>query len=304
MLEYSVIPTIGKFHVMINDENPDYYYLSVGGEGKNFRCVNISVPKDKAKITGILSYAESKDGCTLDGMKIKGDATKQMLLLGITIARELAPQMTEIELEDMSHFFCKVPDEGDKKVPLHCFFFAFHGKTWYEEKFNAIILNEHLRRKYDEAKMNLYDSSKKPEHFYFANNSLNNELQPLFQESTSWNDFFKKIDIKYGKNKCIVVYPWLRQVLLTYIFNNNLFIEGLKWVIHLNAENTPAINYYQVENKEKQMGGATNNFHHNTYNEQHMFHPKMRDWNYKKLLSNKTKRNRRNKRYTRKNSVV
>lgn len=305
MKEYNVIPTIGSFNISINDEHDDFYYMSVGGEGKQFRCVNISVPKKHSNTSAIISYAESKDGCTIDGAKIKGDATRQMILLGITIARELSPHITHIDLDDMSHFYCKLPDEGVKKVPLHCFFFAFHGKTWYEEKFNAIIKNEELRKKYEIAKMNMTDPSKKPSTFYFLNDSLNKILQPLFTQSITWRDFFDRIDIAFGKNKCVVVYPWLREVLSTYIFDNYLFIEGLKWTIVINDENTPTIRYYQINKKS---GGSVNrkksndisSFFH-TYNEQLSFHPNMFDWDYTKLLSRKHRLTQK-KRVTKKSS--
>jgi hypothetical protein len=302
MREYTVIPTIGTFNISINEEHDDFYYMSVGGAGKQFRCVNISVPKKESNNTAIISYTESKDGCTIDGAKIKGDATRQMILLGITIARELSPHITHIDLDDMSHFYCKLPDEGVKKVPLHCFFFAFHGKTWYEEKFNAIIKNEELWRKYEIAKMNMTEPSKKPAAFYFLNDSLNKILQPIFTQSVTWRDFFDRIDIVYGKNKCVIVYPWLREVLSTYIFDNYLFIEGLKLTIAINDENTPMIRYYQV-NKER--GGGRNRKDYNditsffhTYNEQLSFHPDMLDWDYTTLLSRKhrlTQKKRREK---------
>ena len=111
MREYTVIPTIGTFNISINEEHDDFYYMSVGGAGKQFRCVNISVPKKESNNTAIISYAESKDGCTIDGAKIKGDATRQMILLGITIARELSPHITYIDLDDMSQMLIDADEE-------------------------------------------------------------------------------------------------------------------------------------------------------------------------------------------------
>ena len=77
-----------------------------------------------------------------------------------------------------------------------------------------------------------YDTSKKPLHFDFKNNDIEEELLPLYISSENWKEFFDKINKKYGNKKCTVVVLWIKSA-LRYIFNDRIY-SGLDWKIDVN----------------------------------------------------------------------
>ena len=204
-MEYYVIPTIGKFKITItptydfyDKKKINHYVLNVGGNYD--KCVNITIhpensPKNKELI---LSWTEviGKE-CTLDGQIIKGDSTVQMALLAFTLAKEIAPYAEYITLKDMSYFPCSSPD-GKKKISLPPYHIAFYGKTWYEDKFKATMLNTSDYEKYKLCIKSIDNKDLKPSYFNFGNNQIRDILVPLYTEATTWKCFFK---LTFSKSK-------------------------------------------------------------------------------------------------------
>jgi hypothetical protein len=225
----------GVFHLKISPEKNRHtqiiesYFIGLGS--KNNKCVQLSVPSIESTIkTGTLSWVKAEDDCSLE-QYIKKGLAHHMVLLGITLARDINPFLEKINLDDMSTFTCDLPDTKSYKIQMKAFHIAFHGATWYEYYFSAKLLVDY--DKYSKLKMNLYDIDKKPEGFKFNNVQLQEELEPLYKNSKTWAEFFELIDKKYGKKKCGVVYPWL--LLAFYIiFENNSIFENVKWYINLN----------------------------------------------------------------------
>lgn len=263
MPEFYVIPTIGQFKVTITPEYSSrdnskiaYYILNVGG---NFdKCVNLTLhPEDSSNSKKIiLSWTEIIDkDCTIDSQIIKGPATINMLNLAFTIAKEIVPHAEYIILHDMSYFFCNTPD-GKMKVSLPPYHIAFYDKTWYEDKFKAVMTNEDNYIKYKKYIQNMYKDGFLSDTFDFGNARIKELLLPLYNESKTWKDFFKLINKKYPHDKCTLMYPWINNAMNT-IFKGDAIYAGHEWKILLS--NIPKIHYYETS-KSSFIGGYTNKY--------------------------------------------
>ena len=256
ILTRKIIPVIGEFKCSIqpyfkrNTNDIEEYALSLGGKDK---CVNISIPADSNNRALKLAWADSTHECTLDSVKIKGNLTQTMLHLAITIAKESAPHVTHILLDDMSHFDCITPN-GKKKTHLPSFYIAFYGKTWYEDKFGAVLNNSEIHTKYRKMIQNIYNPEYKPPNFNFINADLNTILTPLYLKTFSWAHFFNVIAETFGEKKCAMVYPWLKNA-MKLIFENTKPWDLSEWRIDINQKNTPTIKYYEFSQESIQEGG-------------------------------------------------
>lgn len=253
-----VMPTIGKFIVRIKRNNNirtgklDYYMILIGTDPKN-ACVNIRAPHNRDEPMK-LAYVTSEVECRLDNITpMKGLATVQMIQLGITIARKLCPKATMMELEDYSHFKCSSPD-GVLKMALPAFYFAFHRKTWYEDKFGATLKSPKNREQYECGIMNMDNSEKKPGDFNFGTNALNDILIPLYDECPTWGVFFQRIAKKYKNDKCWIVQPWIDEA-MRHIFEGSIY-DLRDW--ELNVTKIPEISYYEIDEAVPQLGGEWN----------------------------------------------
>lgn len=224
----------GIFNLKINPQiNRDTqiiesYFISL--DSKTNKCVQLSVPSIESTLkTGTLSWVKAEDDCSLEKYIEKGLA-KHMVLLALTLARDINPLLERINLDDMSTFTCELPDNKMYKIPMKSFHIAFHGATWYEYYFDAKLVK--YNELYCKLKENLYDSDKKPKNFNFNNEYLQEELEQLYNNSNTWSDFFSAIDKNYGKKKCGVVYPWLYRA-MTVIFEHNKIFENENWYIDL-----------------------------------------------------------------------
>jgi hypothetical protein len=288
-----VIPTIGEFKVIINkrhDRNNKNkileYYLNIGGNED--MCVNMTIPTDPSNKSIFLSWAETTKKCTLDSLKIKGNSTQIMLQLAITIAREISPHVTEIILEDMSHFYCLTPD-GPIKTHLPSFYIAFYGKTWYEDKFGAVMIDSQCYEKYKKCLRNFYDPTYKKDYFNFVNKDLQIMLEPLYDNSYCWKDFFDQISEIYKENKCGIIYPWVKNA-MRILFDGQRLWDVVEWKIPINDKNTPKIKYYEYSS---QMNSNVKIPIINPYKETDVNYNQVMNWKYSfKKRINKTRRNR------------
>ena len=267
--------------------------LSVGGNKD--KCVNITVPTDINDKVCKLSWAETTKECSLDTMKIKGNSTQIMLQLAITLAREIAPHITQILLNDMSHFQCNTP-EGDIKTHLPSYYIALYGKTWYEEKFGAVINNPETHQRYRSHIPNLLNPKYKPAYFDFVNKDLIHILTPIYNESTCWQDFFNRLSEKYGDTKCGIMYPWVMNALLI-CFEGSLLYIGTEWRIDINSKNTPKIKYHEYT-LGNTIGGSMKHILPtiNPYIETDVNYNQVVGWKYKKNASSRRKQRNYTKR--------
>jgi hypothetical protein len=256
MKEFYVIPTIGQFKVTVTPHYDFYdktkisfYILNIGGVSD--KCVNITIHSEDSprRKEFILSWAEVLGkGCTINSQVIRGDSTVQMVQLGFTIAKEIAPYAEYVTLSDMSYFICNTPD-GKKKMSLPPFHIAFYDKTWYEDKFGAVMIHDKDYIEYRGYVENLYKEGIMPPDFDFGNMRIRELLYPLYSDSKTWKQFFQLIEKYYKKEKCAMMYPWIHNA-MKLIFEGNQAYVGQDWKIVLKS--IPMIHYYQVN---KSSGG-------------------------------------------------
>lgn len=255
--EQAIIKTAsGTFHLKLSKFiNPDtktleHYVVNLGTY--NRKCVQINVPINKT--TGILIWVEGKGAkeCSLESFVEKGLA-KHMVLLGCTIARDINPHLTRLNLEDCSKFDCKVQDLKTIPVSMKAFHIAFHGATWYEYNFGATLQFDH--EAYVDLKKNLHSRAHKPSRFDFMNDELATILAPLYNQTTTWAEFFQVIEKTYGNKKCTKVYPWIQKA-MGLVFEYREMFENRYWTITFtdNAQ-TPLIPFLAY--RDKQVGGRS-----------------------------------------------
>lgn len=196
--------------------------------GKHNKCVTISIPSaNTAGTNGIIASIEKKSDCSFDTPADNSGFSQHMLLLGLTIARDLNPAVKRFYFDDCSHVECEMPDGKTIAISLRNLNIAFHGASWYEQYFDAKLVDNHAE--YRKRMQNLYAPEKKPARFDFKNSQLTEELTPLYNSCSTWAEFFKAIRDKYKTKKCAIVFPWFMNALYL-IFDGNMF-DNMKWYI-------------------------------------------------------------------------
>jgi hypothetical protein len=284
----------GKFNIKITvrrDRNtgvPVSFMINIGGK-QNF-CVQIRVPSKETKETeAYLLWVGSDENCSLEKYTEKGMA-QHMALLGLTIARNINPNITSAYFKDDSSFECKLPDGNQKTVPMKAFHIAFHGSTWYEYYFGANLKKGH--EKYLEAKQGLYNPDTKPNEYFFINEQLQEELDPLFASTKTWDEFFQLIAKKYGKKKCAVIYPWLVHAISDILSYDIAGLGFVDWCIEFNDNPKMRMIDYELYNVPKNMKGGRRKTAKKlysrrfTYSRTHLFPhvTKIQKWDYLKFL--------------------
>ena len=210
-------------------------YLELGRKEKP--CLSLTIPTAESieirryenyNIAG-LSNIESLYDCVI-GMSYnnykKHSFGKELLTWVIGYIKTKFPHIKFIELTDESAIPCnrEIKDELD----LLSYSIALYGKTWYELKFNAIISN---KEKYDiyRREVDSYIFSKMVDWDTFSLNKIDNQYardalteneeiyKSMYETSKSYPEFFKKVSIHVGNNKCKFFKGWLRNFIESYV---------------------------------------------------------------------------------------
>jgi hypothetical protein len=209
-----------------NSEKVDAYDIFLGGPKR--KCFTLTLPsRSSDKRDAYLAWIEAHDDCSMEKFISKGVA-QHMIQLGITIARNINPNLQKIFFEDNSNFICSLPNGEKEKVPLNLFHLFFHGSTWYEYYFDAKLVKH--QNKYLKLKRGFLNNV--PNDFNFTNVFLQKELELLLKKGLTWQEFASKISEKYGNKKCAIVYPWLKRA-LNIIFDNEPYYDSSAWYIDL-----------------------------------------------------------------------
>jgi hypothetical protein len=279
---------IVKFSVSKNRNTNEITSFNINIGSKEKFCVQLKVPSKESKETeGYLMWVESDEQCSLEKYIQKGIA-QHMVLIGLTLARKLNPNLETVSFEDTSSFECDLPDGTKRQVPMKIFHIAFHEATWYEYYFGAKLKKNY--EEYCKLKKNMYKSEHKPKEFDFINQELQEELEPLYKATSNWYDFFQAISKKYDKKKCTVIYPWIISAM------NNIFdypIYDTKWYIDFRynekQNKTPIVKYSM---SEKIIGGRRKTIKKSrrrriTFSRTHLFPniPQIQKFNYRAYLS-------------------
>jgi hypothetical protein len=228
----------GKFELSIGEikdrttQEINEYTINLGS--RETKCINLTIPTQYTNHRwGNLLFVKGKGICSID-KHIPDKFTQHMILLSFTIARNLNPNLLGVVLDDESGFMCTLPNGNSIQVAMKDFHLAFHESTWYEYYFDAKMIRDNTL--YTELKLNFKNSEYKPPYFDFRNSELQDILQPLYESTNTWREFFDLIAQTFGSKKCAIVYPWLKSALYT-IFDNQSIFESIKWYINFD-ENT------------------------------------------------------------------
>jgi hypothetical protein len=224
-----------------NTGAPESYNINLGGSNK--KCLNLMI--SAAGQEGRLSWVERHVECSIE---MDDPRSQQVILLALSIAKSLNGNIRYIHLDDTSHFPCALPEGGSHEVEMKPFHIAFYRATWYEYYFNAQLDAGH--EEYEALKANFDNPAMKPATFEFGyNQTLKDELEPLYKSSKTWAEFFAAISVAYGKRKCSVIYQWVKDALYL-IFENKAHFENMKWTIDLqNNDKTKPIYFESYEAK-------------------------------------------------------
>ncbi len=226
---------------------------------------------------------EADQSCSLETF-VKERMSQHMVLIGLTVARQLNPGLIGVELYDASAFDCKMPDGDIKKTSMKQFYFAFHGSTWYEEWFGARMSINHENYLTQKQRI-LHDPSSKPPEFNFINGDLNVILKQLYESTNTWAEFFAAIEAKYGSKKCAVLYPWLNRVPGIYILDTpNWYIDFTDASIQ---DKIPMIQIRRNTSRNVVSGGTRKRRARTSKYSTHLLHPhipSVQEYNYKSYL--------------------
>lgn len=135
------------FEVIVQ-KTSDRYIIQLGGQKKS--CVYILIyrqadddDQSEAQLEGI-SYYEK---CSLKGDLKAGTGTVIMLKTALAFTTQLFPHIKSLRLKDNSTITCM----NKKKISLACTHFVKYGKTWYQDKYNALTLFPDDQKKMDKA---------------------------------------------------------------------------------------------------------------------------------------------------------
>jgi hypothetical protein len=206
--------------------------ITIGGVGK--ACVQVNVPYQGTNAH--LMWIEAAFGCALSDVEQRGDLLIQMTNAAIHIAKTYNPGLQMINLQDSSSFTCKLPNGSNAPINSTLHDLAFYQESYYEKRYKAILTDASQRDEYYKRKGGFLNAAKKPMRFIFGPPDLQEELEPLYLESSTWKEFFDTIRIRYDKEKCTVIAMWLvRAVADAMDFN----YSGQLWTIDFNNVDAP-----------------------------------------------------------------
>jgi hypothetical protein len=117
------------FYAILSDDGS----ISVGGKIKG--CVFISPVNNRVAVLERVSYDIR---CNINGDMSRSYGTVAMIKAALEFAFFIHPNLKEIHLQDHSHVEC-----GETALMLGPLYITLYGKTWYEQKFGARLLNEY-----------------------------------------------------------------------------------------------------------------------------------------------------------------
>ena len=193
----------GRFKIKVDSQN-----IAVGG--KNF-CVNIALRDDE---TSLYWLGTEDGGCELNDKLIKGPNTVRMVDLAFSLLRQYYPDRTIVTLFDDSGFSWRGKKNKKFKIQFLNGYLLLHRKTWYEEKFNAKMINSDSYKEYRyKADHNFDDPTKKPAVFDFIDPEAKQLLTPIYQQTNTWGEFIDEMVKKYDNTKYFLMYEWYRNAI-------------------------------------------------------------------------------------------
>lgn len=139
---YETSETIGKYKVDFEKQKSGDLQFIIWNPDRP--CLTIYIHKDLK--TAILNDVEYSPKCSIDGIMIRGEGTREMLEFAFELAKKYGAE--RMELNDQSSIRCV----NGEKVKLGAFYFIRYGMTWYEKHFGFKPTQEY-REEYELAKV-------------------------------------------------------------------------------------------------------------------------------------------------------
>jgi hypothetical protein len=240
---------IGKYTFEITETKMIYgtiiisHTFKIGGDYNN--CISVSYTyKNNKPITAKIPHALYEPECSIGSNLEKGPGTILMLKTLLRYSYNKIPEISTFEFDDMSHIDCipkdmskSPPRPSSKPLSLSYLSIAYNSKTWYEEKFNAIMTDHITYKNYRDKITFLEMEDKKPSFIDFLQiaqppKEQYEYLESIYNTSKTYRDFFNKIP---KSKRCDILLPWLVHFLNHYlkgIFSTN------GWEINVKTMNS------------------------------------------------------------------
>ena len=199
------------------------YTIAVGGKAK---YVIFAIKENASQ--AYIDRIEYDQACVMNGKLEHQPGTQQLVSASLWAVPTLLTQIREFTLTDDSHVFCK---EGSKlyKLSIAYDYIIKYGKTWYEDKFSA-ILPEPLFTQYKES-LRILDEPLELFEFQAERLHFLKKHEDTYRSSKSPRDFIQNLRNKYGEQYCYEVGPWLSK----YMEHLQVKIYKDQWKIPVGA---------------------------------------------------------------------
>jgi hypothetical protein len=202
------------FEATIN-ENQFGTTIKIGGKTFN-DCINISI--NKSDLTrAIIPHIQSEPECSFDKI-LEEKETSDFIKVSLQYVCQKFPTVKVFKFDDMSKIDCgkktlDIPPEFrklNKPFSLAHLYLAFHGETWYENRFGAKMINPKFYQVYKDAVKKLhekitidYDVFKTMNHINSAQDAI---LSKYYSNDKTYIEFFNSIP---KSDRCTALYNWL-----------------------------------------------------------------------------------------------
>lgn len=211
-----------KTMVMTFHETPHSITIYVGN--RTTYCIDVQIMKDTSnpghyKPIGLFNRIRYDNQCSLGANFQKGIDTNMILKFIVTYIFRSHNDVKDMRFVDVSTKTC---DNGIP-VNLGLMTYLWSGKSWYQKNFGAYIeepLNTIFNQKEQE-----FQNKKKEISWEIMNSNMTHplplpedEMKALYENSDTWQAFFKPIYDKIGVAKfCNFISGWIDQFLLQYL---------------------------------------------------------------------------------------
>lgn len=203
------------------------YSLSVGGK-KEF-CVTIAIKSDDIAYIDRVEYS---DFCVKDGVLAIEGGMVIILSVSLWVVKQLFPTIKIFTLTDDSHILC-IRKQKQYKLSLANDYIIKYGKTWYENKFNAILPDEitPLYKKSQE----VLDLPIDPFEYQRDRAVFLTKYENTYRTAGTPREFITMLRSEYGDRYCIEVGLWLTRYM--ELLNVKIFKDS--WMIPASSLSEP-----------------------------------------------------------------
>lgn len=188
------------------------------------------MPQTNDIIQGYIPHIQYSKKCNRAANLQPGVGTMKLMHALFSVTRTFFPWVESYVFEDMSRVRCS---KGNY-MNLAVYSLAFHGKTWYDSKFQARKRNPLAQDLFTQGKQSLQQAKR----IYWNDLkpvipvALHETLQPLYENATTYADFFHAVYniVKADRRKsCEFLRPWLERALEFILDDGNIY-SG-KWIM-------------------------------------------------------------------------